>query len=86
MRRENGTKLESLTFDPNLLLVPTRVHQVCIGICFLVVSLYDRLYFSSYASHKQPVKDNEVAVSDWLPMSRCGMRKFHSGHLPAMNL
>ena len=47
-------------------------------------SLYDRLYFSSYASHKQPVKENEVVVSDWLPMSRCGMRKFHTGHLPAM--
>ena len=46
----------------------------------------DRLYFISYVSHKQPVKDNEVVVSDWLPMSRCGMRKFHTGHLHAMNL
>ena len=27
-------------------------------------SLYDRLYFSSYVSHKQNVKDNDDAVSD----------------------
>ena len=27
MRRENGTKLKNLTFDLNLLLVPTRAHQ-----------------------------------------------------------
>ena len=39
MRRENGTKLKNLTFDLNLLLAPTRAHQVCICICFLVVSL-----------------------------------------------
>ena len=30
MRRENGTKLKNLTFDLNLLLAPTRAHQVCI--------------------------------------------------------
>ena len=49
-------------------------------------SLYDRLYWTPAAASKQPVKDNKVVVSDWLPMSRCGMRKFHTGHLPAMNL
>ena len=40
MRRENGTKLKNLTFDLNLLLVPTRAHQVFICNCFLVVSLF----------------------------------------------
>ena len=40
MRRENGTKLKNLTFDLNLLLAPTRAHQVFICICFLVVSLF----------------------------------------------
>ena len=38
MRRENGTNLKNLTFDLNLLLAPTRAHQVFICICFLVVS------------------------------------------------
>ena len=32
---ENDTKLKNLTFDLNLLLAPTRAHQVCICICFL---------------------------------------------------
>ena len=36
MRRESGTKLKNLTFDLNSLLPPTKAHQVCIGICFLV--------------------------------------------------
>ena len=40
MRRENGTKLKNLTFDLNLLLAPTRAHQVFICNCFLVVSLF----------------------------------------------
>ena len=40
MRRENGTKLKNLTFDLNLLLAPTRAHQVFVCICFLVVSLF----------------------------------------------
>ena len=40
MRRENGTKLKNLTFDLNLLLAPTRAHQVFICICFLIVSLF----------------------------------------------
>ena len=40
MRHENGTKLKNLTFDLNLLLAPTRAHQVFICICFLVVSLF----------------------------------------------
>ena len=42
MRRENGTKLKKIiiTFDLNLLLAPTRAHQVFICICFLVVSLF----------------------------------------------
>ena len=40
MRRENGTKLKNLTFDLNLLLAPTRAHQVFICICFLVVNLF----------------------------------------------
>ena len=40
MRRENGTKLKNLTFDLNLLLAPTRAHQVFICICFLKVSLF----------------------------------------------
>ena len=40
MRRENGTKLKNLTLDLNLLLVPTRAHQVFICICFSVVSLF----------------------------------------------
>ena len=40
MRRENGTKLKNLTFDLNLLLAPTRAHQIFICICFLVVSLF----------------------------------------------
>ena len=33
MRCENGPKLKNLTFGLNLLLAPTRAHQVCIGIC-----------------------------------------------------
>ena len=40
VRRENGTKLKNLTFDLNLLLAPTRAHQVFICNCFLVVSLF----------------------------------------------
>ena len=40
MRRENCTKLKNLTFDLNVLLVPTRAYEVCICICFLVVSLF----------------------------------------------
>ena len=40
MRRENGIKLKNLTFDLNLFLAPMRAHQVCICICFLVVSLF----------------------------------------------
>ena len=31
---------KNLTFDFNLPLAPTRAHQVCICICFLVVSLF----------------------------------------------
>ena len=37
-------------------------------------------------SPKQPVKDNEDVVSDWLPIFRCTKRKLHPGHSPAMNL
>ena len=40
MRRENGTKLKTLNFDLSLPLGPTRAYQVCIGICFLVGSLF----------------------------------------------
>ena len=40
MRRENDTKLKHLTFDLNLLLAPTRAHQVFICICFLLVTLF----------------------------------------------
>ena len=40
MRRENGTKLKNLTFDLNLLLAPTRAHQVFNCNCFSVVSLF----------------------------------------------
>ena len=31
MRRENDTKLKKLTFDLNLLLAPTRAHQVSLA-------------------------------------------------------
>ena len=48
MRRENGTKLKNLTFDLNLLLAPTRAHQVFICICFLVVSLFMLACFFSW--------------------------------------
>ena len=42
-------------------------------------SLYDRLYWTPAASSKQPVKDNEVVVSDWLQMSRMWPEKVLSG-------
>ena len=48
MRYENGTKLKKLTFDLNLLLAPTRAHQVSICICFLVVSLFMLACFFSW--------------------------------------
>ena len=42
-------------------------------------SLYDMLYWTPAASSKQPVKDNGVVVSDWLPMSRMWHEKVSSG-------
>ena len=42
-------------------------------------SLYDRLYWTPAASSKQPVKDNEVVVSDWLLMSRMWHEKVSAG-------
>ena len=43
------------------------------------ISLYDRLYWTPVASSKQPLKDNEVLVSDWLPISRMWHEKVSSG-------
>ena len=37
-RRENGTKLRTLTFDLNLLRAPTSAHQFCLHNYFYVVS------------------------------------------------
>ena len=44
-------------------------------------SLYGRLYWTPAASSKQPVKDNEIVVSDWLPMSRMWHEKVSSATL-----
>ena len=45
IRRENGTKLKNFTFELNLLLAPTKAHQVFICICFLVVSFFFFFFF-----------------------------------------
>ena len=43
-------RLKNLTFDFNLLLAPTRAHQVFICICFVVV-IHESLFFSWVLSH-----------------------------------
>ena len=52
------TTYESIEHSTNWSKIWTEVSHTC------ETSLYDRLYFSSYVSHKQPVKDNDDAVSD----------------------
>ena len=44
-----------------------------------ILSLYNRFYWTPATSSKQPVKDNEVVVSDWLPLSRMWHEKVSSG-------
>ena len=61
------TMVDMTAHDRRTTLLAIRLYHV---IYTVLRSLYDRLYWTPSASSKQSVKDNEVVVSDWLPMSR----------------
>ena len=87
MRRENRTKLKNLTFDLNLLLAPTRAHQVFICNCFLVVSLFMLAgFFMGIWWRNDTINDNDMLSYSLTTMMCFLTKEWHGFPAYAVNL